>query len=61
MNLGLWLGVPAALVLCEVLARTLGRGWPSAAQLAVRLRRPPVLRVLLVLVWVWLGWHVFAR
>lgn len=61
MNLGLWLAVPVLFLVCEVLARTLGRGWPTAAQLVARVRDVPAGRVALVLVWAWLGWHVFAR
>ena len=39
-------------------------GSPLASSVRGRLRRlatGPVLRVLLVLGWMWVGWHLFAR
>ena len=61
MNDVLWLVAAGFLGGCEVVSRTLQRGWPTAAQVLRRAREHLAIRVVLVLVWVWLGWHVFAR
>ena len=61
MNVALWCAAAAALIACEVAARTLKRGWPTSSRLVRTARDNAVGRVLLVLAWLWLGWHVFAR
>ncbi|MGO8723314.1 MAG: DUF6186 family protein [Acidimicrobiales bacterium] len=61
MNLALWVIGGAAIVSCEVASRRLDHGWPTAVQLLARARGHLGGRVALVLAWLWLGWHVFAR
>ena len=38
-----------------------GRRIAAAGSLIRRLTRRPALRVVVVLVWMWVGWHLFAR
>jgi hypothetical protein len=57
----LWLAVAGALASCEVAARRLKHGWPTAVQLLARARSHIGGRLVLVAAWLWLGWHVFAR
>jgi hypothetical protein len=61
VNTVLWLVAASSLGACELAGRTMGRGWPTAAELFGRVRRPVAGRILLVAAWLWLGWHVFAR
>ncbi len=61
MSTALWLAVAGALAFCEVAARRLKRGWPTAAQLLDRALSHIGGRLVLVAAWLWLGWHVFAR
>ncbi len=61
MNTALWVVAAVALVICEVASRTLKRGWPTAAELVRGARGHVAGRFLLVIGWIWLGWHVFAR
>ena len=61
MNDVLWLATAGLFCACEAASRTLKRGWPTAAQILRRARQHLAIRVVLVLGWVWLGWHVFAR
>lgn len=61
MNLALWMLVAVAFGACELSGRTLGRGWPTAAELLRRARGHLAGRLVLILAWLWLGWHVFAR
>ena len=61
VNLALWVVVAVAIVACEATARLAGRGWPSAAQLLRTARAHLAGRLVLVVAWLWLGWHVFAR
>ena len=35
--------------------------WPAPACVLERLATGPFLRVALVLAWIWMGWHLFAR
>ena len=35
--------------------------WTTLPQLLVRLTRSRVVRLLFVLAWAWVGWHLFAR
>ncbi len=56
-----WGALGAALVGCGVLAwRTKGR-LPDAGALIGLLTAAPVRRAVVVLAWMWLGWHLFAR
>ena len=61
MNLVLWLSAAGALAACEVAGRVLDHGWPTAAGILRTVRGHLGGRVAVVLVWLWLGWHVFAR
>ncbi len=61
MNVVLWVAAAVALCACEVAGRSLDHGWPTAAQLLRIARRHLAGRVVLVIGWLWLGWHVFAR
>jgi len=61
MNVALWSVATGSLVACELAARSLKRGWPTAAQLARGARAHFAGRFALVVAWLWLGWHVFAR
>jgi hypothetical protein len=49
-----------ALGLC-VRSRRPGRSPAHPALVIERLATGPILRVLLVLTWMWAGWHLFAR
>jgi len=61
MNTVLWVVAAIALCASELASRMLKRGWPTAADLARGARGHVAGRVVLVIGWVWLGWHVFAR
>lgn len=61
MSVLLWLCAAAGLVVCEIAGHCLDHGWPTSAYLfrAARGRLPS--RVAMIMAWVWLGWHMFAR
>jgi hypothetical protein len=61
VNTVLWVAAAVAVCICELAGRTLRRGWPTAAQLLRAARGHALSRLALVIGWVWLGWHVFAR
>lgn len=61
MTFVLWICVAAALCACELASRRLARGWPTAGKLLGTARAHIGSRAVLVLAWLWLGWHVFAR
>jgi len=61
MNVALWVLAALVVACCEVAARSLGRSWPTAAQLVRSGRANLAGRLILVISWLWLGWHVFAR
>jgi hypothetical protein len=61
VNVALWLVAAGALCACEVAARSFDHGWPTAAQLLRSAREHLAGRLVLVIAWLWLGWHVFAR
>ncbi|MGH3410171.1 MAG: DUF6186 family protein [Streptosporangiaceae bacterium] len=54
-------GVISALVVLEVLGRRPGHRIRTLGQWLGYLMRPRVGRVLILLGWLWLGWHYFAR
>ena len=56
-----WLGLMAAGVVWEVRCHRSGSRWTSLSDLGSRLggRRPG--RIVLVALWAFVGWHVFAR
>lgn len=53
--------VIAALVTLEVLGRRPGNSIPTVGQWLGYLMRPRLGRLLILLGWLWLGWHYFAR
>ncbi len=61
MNDALWLVAAGGLCACEAAARLADHGWPTAARLVGGARTNAWSRAALVLGWLWLGWHVFAR
>ena len=61
MSAGLFLAAAVALAACEAVGRRSDRGWPTVAQLVGDLRARLVGRIVLGVVWLWLGWHTFAR
>lgn len=50
-----------ALAVLEALARRPGSRIPTAGQWLGYLMRPRAGRALILLGWLWLGWHYFAR
>ena len=61
MNVALWLVAAGALGACEVASRRFDHGWPTAAQLLRSARGHLAGRLVLIIAWLWLDWHVFAR
>lgn len=59
-NLVVW-SVVAACLLCWFALTVVSDRFPSLADVAGRVRRPPLGRWLLVTAWAWLGWHLFVR
>ena len=55
-----WVVIALAVVGLEVRART-KRDVPTIAAVLRRLAGRPALRVVLVMVWLWAGWHFFVR
>jgi len=51
--------IAVGLILLEAVGRLRGRG--TAGQLLEWLMRGRAWRLLLILGWAWLGWHLFAR
>jgi len=56
-----WGALGAALVGCAVLARRAKGRVPDVGALVRLLTAGPVRRAAVVLAWMWLGWHLFAR
>jgi hypothetical protein len=61
VNIALWVMAACALSACEVASRRLDHGWPTGAQIFRSLRGHLAGRLVLIVGWLWLGWHVFAR
>ncbi|MGD0439467.1 MAG: DUF6186 family protein [Acidimicrobiales bacterium] len=61
MTRALWFVAIGGVCICELASRTLKRGWPTAADLFAGARSNVLGRLVLVIGWIWLGWHVFAR
>jgi len=59
--LGVWAALGAVVVACVILSVGAGRRLPTFGALIDRATRRPVWRVLLLVGWMWLGWHFFAR
>ena len=57
----LWTVLLAAALGWEAWCRSAGRGLPSLLDLSAALRRRRRGTLLLVAVWAFVGWHVFAR
>jgi hypothetical protein len=53
--------IAIALIALEVVARRRGSRVPTAGQMAGFLMQTRITRVLILLLWGWLGWHLFAR
>jgi Family of unknown function (DUF6186) len=51
----------AAMVLLEVVGRRRTNKIPTTGEWLGYLMRPPAGRALILLGWLWLGWHYFAR
>lgn len=61
ISLSIWIGLAALLVVCEVVVlRSRGR-LPRIGELFSRITRTWAGRGILLLGWMWLGWHAFAR
>jgi hypothetical protein len=61
LSLMIWILLGLALVACQT-AALLSRGrLPTIGALVKRLTTPRVVQILVVLLWMWLGWHAFAR
>lgn len=59
--LGLWVAVVAVLGGCQVLALVDRRHFAGITELLHRLTCSAPRRAVLLLGWMWLGWHLFAR
>jgi Family of unknown function (DUF6186) len=53
--------IAIALITLEIVARRRGSRIPTAGQMLGFLMQTRVTRVLILLLWGWLGWHFFAR
>ena len=56
-----WAVLGASVVGCEIVAALSGGRFPGLGTLVRRVTVSPVGRGVLVLGWMWLGWHAFAR
>jgi len=56
-----FIALTIALITLELVARRRGSRVPTAGQLVGFLMQTRVTRVLVLLLWGWLGWHFFAR
>jgi hypothetical protein len=61
LTLVLWAVIGAGLLACLVLSAVAPRRLPTAATAIGALVSSPVGRVVIVVGWMWLGWHLFAR
>ena len=61
VTLLVWGGVGLLVVACQVTAALSSGRLPGPVSLVVRARSNRLGRCLLVLAWMWLGWHSFAR
>ncbi len=57
----LWVTLVSAACVWEVLCRRTGGRWTSLADLGARLGGRLPGRILLIGIWAFVGWHVFAR
>jgi hypothetical protein len=56
-----WGGLAALLVACGALAHASNERFPGVASLLASLTAGTLRRGALLLAWMWLGWHAFAR
>lgn len=56
-----WALLGAAVAAGQVVAALSGGRFPGLGPLVARITARPVGRVVMVLGWMWLGWHAFAR
>ncbi len=56
-----WSALALLLVACEVAAVLPGGRFPGAGALLRMLTASPARRAVLLIGWLWLGWHTFAR
>lgn len=56
-----WALVAAALVGAEMLALASGGRYPRINTFFATVTAKPIGRVAIILGWMWLGWHAFAR
>ena len=58
---GVWSALALLLVACQLAASIPGGRFPGAGALLRMLTASPVRRAVLLVGWLWLGWHTFAR
>jgi hypothetical protein len=56
-----WIVLGASLVVCQLAAMASGRRLPGLGTVVGSVAATRVGRVLLVVAWMWFGWHAFAR
>jgi Family of unknown function (DUF6186) len=56
-----WAALGATAVMGQVVARLSDEGFPGLGTVVKRVTVSRVGRSVLVLAWMWLGWHAFAR
>lgn len=61
VTLVVWGVLGLFVVACQVTAAISGRRFPGLGSLVVRARSNLPGRYVLLLAWMWLGWHAFAR
>jgi hypothetical protein len=59
--LAIWAVLAGLLVACEFLSLLTRRRLAGLLETTTRISATPALRVALLLGWMWLGWHFFAR
>lgn len=57
----LWAALGALLVVVQVGALASGGRWPPIGWAVAKVTAVPAGRAVLVVGWMWLGWHAFAR
>ena len=61
LTLAVWAALAAAAVGIEIAGLASGGRRPTIAGLVRAIVSHPVARVVLLVGWMWLGWHAFAR
>jgi Family of unknown function (DUF6186) len=61
LGYAVWAVVVLAALALWARARTAGSGPARPSVVLERLATGPFLRVVLVVSWIWVGWHLFAR